>query len=150
MEKNLYIDASHPNETRIILKSEHSIEEYEFEDKNNLNFKNNIYLATISRVEPSLQAAFVNFGRERHGFLAFNDIQSDYYQLPLEDKEKIRIAEEKIREDLKDKTIETNQSNSQADNLIEIKMKKLMIMKINLEKIIINKNTEKKLNLHSV
>ena len=95
MEKNLYIDASHPNETRIVLKSDNSIEEYEFEDKKNLNFKNNIYLATISRVEPSLQAAFVNFGRERHGFLAFNDIQSDYYQLPSEDKEKIRIAEEK-------------------------------------------------------
>ena len=109
MEKNLYIDASHPNETRIVLKSNNSIEEYEFEDKNNLNFKNNIYLATISRVEPSLQAAFVNFGRERHGFLAFNDIQSDYYQIPSEDKEKIRIAEEKIREDLKDKTIEPNQ-----------------------------------------
>ena len=51
-EKNLYIDASHPNETRIVLKSNNSIEEYEFEDKNNLNFKNNIYLATISRVEP--------------------------------------------------------------------------------------------------
>ncbi len=116
MEKNLYIDASHPNETRIVLKSETSIEEYEFEDKNNLNFKNNIYLATISRVEPSLQAAFVNFGRERHGFLAFNDIQSDYYQLPSEDKEKIRIAEEKIREELKDKTIESNQDNSQSDN----------------------------------
>jgi len=92
MEKNLYIDASHPNETRIVLKSANSIEEYEYEDKNNLNFKNNIYLATISRVEPSLQAAFVNFGRDRHGFLAFNDIQSDYFQLPSEDKEKIRIA----------------------------------------------------------
>ena len=52
MEKNLYIDASHPNETRIVLKSDYSIEEYEFEDKNNLNFKNNIYLATVSRVEP--------------------------------------------------------------------------------------------------
>ena len=116
MEKNLYIDASHPNETRIVLKSENSIEEYEFEDKNNLNFKNNIYLATISRVEPSLQAAFVNFGRERHGFLAFNDIQSDYYQLPSEDKEKIREAEERIREDLKDKTIDTNQENSQSEN----------------------------------
>ena len=55
MEKNLYIDASHPNET-IVLKSDSSIEEYEFEDKNNLNFSNNIYLGTISRVEPSLQA----------------------------------------------------------------------------------------------
>ena len=116
MEKNLYIDASHPNETRIVLKSGDSIEEYEYENKNNLNFKNNIYLATISRVEPSLQAAFVNFGRERHGFLAFNDIQSDYYQIPSEDKEKIRIAEEKIREDLKDKTIETNQENVQNEN----------------------------------
>ena len=115
MEKNLYIDASHPNETRIVLKSDHSIEEYEFEDKNNLNFKNNIYLATISRVEPSLQAAFVNFGRERHGFLAFIDIQSDYYQLPSEDKEKIRIVEEKIREDLKDKVIDVSQENNATE-----------------------------------
>ncbi len=111
MEKNLYIDASHPNETRIVLKSNNSIEEYEFEDKNNLTFKNNIYLGTISRVEPSLQAAFINFGRERHGFLAFNDIQSDYYQVPLEDKEKIKVAEEKIRENLKNKNLETNQDN---------------------------------------
>ena len=116
MEKNLYIDASHPNETRIVLKSENSIEEYEFEDKNNLNFKNNIYLGTISRVEPSLQAAFVNFGRDRHGFLAFNDIQSDYYQLPSEDKERIRIAEEKIREDLKNKTVDSSEDNSEINN----------------------------------
>ena len=115
MEKNLYIDASHPNETRIVLKSSSSIEEYEYEDKNNLNFKNNIYLATISRVEPSLQAAFVNFGRERHGFLAFNDIQSDYYQLPSEDKEKIRIAEEKIRQDLKDKINDNGQVIAQSE-----------------------------------
>ena len=96
----------------VLFLNQNSIEEYEFEDKNNLNFKNNIYLATVSRVEPSLQAAFVNFGRERHGFLAFNDIQSDYYQIPSEDKEKIRIAEEKIREELKDKAIESNQENS--------------------------------------
>ena len=125
MEKNLYIDASHPNETRIVLKSDNSIEEYEFEDKNNLNFKNNIYLATISRVEPSLQAAFINFGREKHGFLAFNDIQSDYYQLPSEDKEKIKEAEEKIREDLKEKNIETNQENLKSDDLIENKDDKI-------------------------
>ena len=124
MEKNLYIDASHPNETRIVLKSNTSIEEYEFEDKNNLNFKNNIYLATISRVEPSLQAAFVNFGRERHGFLAFNDIQSDYYQLPSEDKEKIREAEEKIREELKDKPVDAVQDNSQPESPQENKGEK--------------------------
>ena len=115
MEKNLYIDASHPNETRIVLKSQNSIEEYEFEDKNNLNFKNNVYLATVSRVEPSLQAAFVDFGRERHGFLAFIDIQSDYYQIPSEDKEKLKSAEEKIRENLKDKAVESFQENSQSE-----------------------------------
>ena len=118
MDKNLYIDASHPNETRIVLKSNNSIEEYEFEDKNNLNFKNNIYLATVSRVEPSLQAAFVNFGRDRHGFLAFNDIQSDYYQLPSEDKERIRIAEEEIRENLKDTGVEFSQEGAQTETPI--------------------------------
>ena len=117
MEKNLYVDASRPNQTRIVLKSDDSIEEYEFEDKNNLNFKNNIYLGTISRVEPSLQAAFVNFGRERHGFLAFNDIQSDYYQIPSEDKERLRIAEEEIRENLKDKNENIQQENSNDEPL---------------------------------
>ena len=124
MEKNLYIDASHPSETRIILKSANSIEEYEFEDKNNLTFKNNIYLGAISRVEPSLQAAFVNFGRDRHGFLAFNDIQSDYYQIPSEDKEKIKEVEEEIRENLKNKNLDdprdnTSLSSSQENNVVE-------------------------------
>ena len=135
MEKNLYIDASHPNETRIVLKSDNSIEEYEYEDKNNLNFKNNIYLATISRVEPSLQAAFVNFGRERHGFLAFNDIQSDYYQLPSEDKEKIRIAEEQIREELKDKTIDANQDILQPEVHSDNKEEKTVNNEDQLEKL---------------
>ena len=106
MEKNLYIDASHPEETRIVLKTSSAIEEYEFEDKNRINFKNNIYLGTVSRVEPSLQAAFINFGRLKHGFLAFNDIQSDYYQIPNEDKEKLKDVEEKIREDLKNTNLE--------------------------------------------
>ena len=124
MEKNLYIDASHPDETRVVLKSENHIEEYVYENNSNLHVKNNIYLGKISRIEPSLQAAFVNFGRERHGFLAFNDIQSDYYQLPSEDKEKIRIAEEKIREELKEKTIHANQENLQPEDSSENKGEK--------------------------
>ena len=114
MEKKLYIDASHPDETRVVLKSNNGIEEYEYEDKNKLNFKNNIYLGTVSRVEPSLQAAFINFGRIKHGFLAFNDIQSDYYQIPTGDKEKLKEAEEKIREDLKNKNLE--ESNTEVDS----------------------------------
>ena len=116
MEKNLYIDASHPDETRIVLKSKTAIEEYEYEDKNRLNFKNNIYLGTISRVEPSLQAAFVNFGRVRQGFLAFNDIQSDYYQIPTEDKERLQEVEEKIREDLKNTNPEEINNNGNENN----------------------------------
>jgi ribonuclease E len=116
MEKNLYIDASHPDETRIVLKSDNGIEEYEYEDKNKLNFKNNIYLGTVSRVEPSLQAAFVDFGRTKHGFLAFNDIQSDYYQIPTEDKEKLQEAEEKIREDLKNENLEGLNNEPKSEN----------------------------------
>ena len=111
MQKNLYIDASHPEETRVVLKSDTGIEEYESENKNNLNLKSNIYLGKVSRVEPSLQAAFLDFGRERHGFLAFNDIQSDYYQIPTEDKEELKKAEEKIREDLKETTETKDQSS---------------------------------------
>jgi len=100
MSKNLYIDASHPNETRVVLKNENHIEDYEYESINNTLIKNNIYLGKVSRIEPSLQAAFVDFGRERHGFLSFNDIQSDYYQLPQSDLEKIKQEEEKVREEL--------------------------------------------------
>ena len=111
MQKNLYIDASHPEETRIVLKSESNIEEYESEVKNNLNLKSNIYLGKVSRVEPSLQAASINYGRDRHGFLAFNDIQSDYYQIPTEDKEELKKSEEKIREDLKEE-VENKEKNS--------------------------------------
>ena len=100
MERNLYIDASHPNETRIVLKSEENIEDYEYENKKNILVKNNIYLGKVSRVEPSLQAAFIDFGRERHGFLTINDIQPDYYQIPQTDLEKIKLEEEKVREEL--------------------------------------------------
>ncbi len=100
MGKNLYIDASHPNETRVVLKSDDNIEDYEYESISNSLIKNNIYLGKVSRVEPSLQAAFVDFGRERHGFLSFNDIQSDYYQIPQSDLEKIKEEEEKVREEL--------------------------------------------------
>ena len=113
MEKNLYIDASHPEETRVVLKSKDHIEEYEYENKNKLFIKSNIYLGKISRIEPSLQAAFVNYGRQRHGFLAFNDIQSDYYQIPHDDKEKLKKEEENLRSELKETSnkIEDNEKS---------------------------------------
>ena len=120
MSKNLYIDASHPNETRVVLKNESHIEDYEYESINNTLIKNNIYLGKVSRIEPSLQAAFVDFGRERHGFLSFNDIQSDYYQLPQSDLEKIKEEEQKVREELSKES--ENIENKILDGEEEIKI----------------------------
>jgi len=139
MEKNLYIDASHPDETRVVLKSQNHIEEYEYENKNKLYLKNNIYLGKVSRIEPSLQAAFINYGKQRHGFLAFNDIQSDYYQIPHDDKDKLKKEEENLRLQLKEKSknVEENEkiedqnkiTNENSENLIKkkllLQMKKL-------------------------
>ena len=119
MEKNLYIDASHPNETRVVLKSGENIEDYEYEGLKNNLIKNNIYLGKVSRIEPSLQAAFVDFGRERHGFLSFNDIQSDYYQIPKADLEKIKEEEEKAREELS-KQVEAKEEENIAEGKLEI------------------------------
>ena len=119
MEKNLYIDASHPNETRVVLKSNNNIEDYEYEGLKNNLIKNNIYLGKVSRIEPSLQAAFVDFGRERHGFLSFNDIQSDYYQIPKSDLEKIKKEEEKLREELS-KQVEEKEEENLAEGKLEI------------------------------
>ena len=119
MEKNLYIDASHPNETRVVLKSNGNIEDYEYESLNNTLVKNNIYLGKVSRVEPSLQAAFIDFGKERHGFLSFNDIQSDYYQIPKSDLEKIKEEEERAREELI-KESEKEEEKSIDQNVVEL------------------------------
>ena len=121
MPKNLFIDASHPNETRVVLKSDDNIEDYEYESINNSLIKNNIYLGKVSRIEPSLQAAFIDFGRDRHGFLSFNDIQSEYYQLPQSDLEKIKKEEEKVREELikEDEKTEQNISDENIENLDE-------------------------------
>ncbi len=120
MSKNLYIDASHPNETRVVLKKDNHIEDYEYESINNTLIKNNIYLGKVSRIEPSLQAAFVDFGRERHGFLSFNDIQSDYYQLPQSDLEKIKEEEEKVREELSKES--ENNENQILEGNDEVKL----------------------------
>lgn len=119
MEKNLYIDASHPNETRVVLKSGENIEDYEYEGLKNNLIKNNIYLGKVSRIEPSLQAAFIDFGRDRHGFLSFNDIQSDYYQIPKADLDKIKQEEEKAREELS-KEIEAKENENIAEGKLEI------------------------------
>jgi len=93
MATRMLIDARHPEETRVAVLKGNRIEEFDFESADHKQIKGNIYLAKVTRVEPSLQAAFVDFGGNRHGFLAFGEIHPDYYQIPKEDREAL-IAEE--------------------------------------------------------
>ncbi|MBA3055918.1 MAG: S1 RNA-binding domain-containing protein, partial [Sphingomonadales bacterium] len=93
MTTRMLIDARHPEETRVAVLTGNRIEEFDFESAEHKQIKGNIYLAKVTRVEPSLQAAFVDFGGNRHGFLAFSEIHPDYYQIPKEDRERL-LAEE--------------------------------------------------------
>ena len=86
MAKRMLIDAAHPEETRVVVLSGHRLDEFDFETSTKKQIKGNIYLAKITRVEPSLQAAFVEYGGNRHGFLAFNEIHPDYYRIPVGDR----------------------------------------------------------------
>ena len=93
MTMRMLIDARHQEETRVAVLKGNRIEEFDFESAEHKQIKGNIYLAKVTRVEPSLQAAFVDFGGNRHGFLAFSEIHPDYYQIPKEDREAL-LAEE--------------------------------------------------------
>src|SRR5512146_3078715 len=87
MADKMLIDATHPEETRVVVLRGNRVEEFDFESANRKQLRGNIYLAKVTRVEPSLQAAFVEYGGNRHGFLAFNEIHPDYYQIPVADRE---------------------------------------------------------------
>src|SRR5512135_38078 len=87
MAKRMLIDSTHPEETRVVVVSGNRLEEFDFETSIKRQVKGNIYLAKITRVEPSLQAAFVDYGGNRHGFLAFSEIHPDYYRIPVSDRE---------------------------------------------------------------
>ena len=98
MATRMLIDARHPEETRVAVLKGNRIEEFDFESAEHKQIKGNIYLAKVTRVEPSLQAAFVDFGGNRHGFLAFSEIHPDYYQIPSEDRARL-LAEEQAAAD---------------------------------------------------
>jgi len=98
MPKRMLIDATHPEETRVVVADGNELLEYDYETSTKRQIKSNIYLAKVTRVEPSLQAAFVDFGGDRHGFLAFNEIHPDYYRIPVEDREKL-LAESDAEND---------------------------------------------------
>ncbi|MFM2366748.1 MAG: hypothetical protein RIR95_1356, partial [Pseudomonadota bacterium] len=94
MSKKMLIDATHAEETRVVVVDGNKVEEFDFETLNKRQIAGNIYLAKVTRVEPSLQAAFVDYGGNRHGFLAFAEIHPDYYQIPVEDR-KALLEEER-------------------------------------------------------
>ncbi|WP_208347667.1 ribonuclease E/G [Pseudaestuariivita rosea] len=101
MAKKMLIDATHTEETRVVVVDGNKVEEFDFESENKRQLAGNIYLAKVTRVEPSLQAAFVDYGGNRHGFLAFSEIHPDYYQIPVADREALLAEERAYVESLK-------------------------------------------------
>ena len=97
MAKRMLIDAAHPEETRVVVLNGNRLEEFDFESSTKKQVKGNIYLAKVTRVEPSLQAAFVEYGGNRHGFLAFSEIHPDYYRIPIGDRDRGREADPEPR-----------------------------------------------------
>ena len=95
MANKMLIDAAHPEETRVVVLRGNRVEEFDFESAQRRQLRGNIYLAKVTRVEPSLQAAFVDYGGNRHGFLAFSEIHPDYYQIPVADRQALIEEEER-------------------------------------------------------
>ena len=114
MTKRMLIDATHPEETRVVVVDGNRLDDFDLEAASKKQLKGNIYLARVTRVEPSLQAAFVEYGGNRHGFLAFSEIHPDYYRIPVEDREAL-LAEEKALESEDDDEGEDPEDNDQDD-----------------------------------
>src|SRR5574343_1378005 len=98
MLRRILIDASHNEETRVVVLQNGRVEEFESQTSIKEQLKGNIYLAKVTRVEPSLQAAFVDYGGERHGFLAFAEIHPDYYQIPVADRQRLIAEQQRLHE----------------------------------------------------
>ena len=131
MTKRMLIDAIHPEETRVVVLNDNQIDEFDFESSTKSPLRGNIYLAKVTRVEPSLQAAFVEYGGNRHGFLAFNEIHPDYYQIPVSDREELlREQAEEDREnaashdaesgDVDNEDCEDNDQNGEAGDIEDV------------------------------
>jgi ribonuclease E len=109
MPNKMLIDATHPEETRVVVVRGNRVEEFDFETAQRKQLRGNIYLAKVTRVEPSLQAAFIEYGGNRHGFLAFSEIHPDYYQIPVADRQALIEADERAHREAEEET--ENRSN---------------------------------------
>src|SRR5438105_2042120 len=109
MPNKMLIDATHPEETRVVVVKGNRVEEFDFETAQRKQLRGNIYLAKVTRVEPSLQAAFIEYGGNRHGFLAFSEIHPDYYQIPVADRQALIEADERAHREAEEES--ENRSN---------------------------------------
>ena len=121
MANKMLIDATHPEETRVVVVRGNRVEEFDYESASRKQLRGNIYLAKVTRVEPSLQAAFIEYGGNRHGFLAFSEIHPDYYQIPVADREALMEEErayaeaQRVRdEDDDDKPAKSSKNRSRS------------------------------------
>ena len=125
MTKRMLIDGTHAEETRVVVADDTELLEFDFETTTKSQLKGNIYLAKVTRVEPSLQAAFIDFGGNRHGFLAFSEIHPDYYRIPVEDKEAL-IAKSDVSDEIDEididefKNEDINDNDESDDNPVEV------------------------------
>src|SRR6516162_5000301 len=104
MPNKMLIDATHPEETRVVVVRGNRVEEFDFETAQRKQLRGNIYLAKVTRVEPSLQAAFIEYGGNRHGFLAFSEIHPDYYQIPVADRLALIEADERAHREAEEES----------------------------------------------
>src|SRR5690242_1429031 len=115
MANKMLIDAAHPEETRVVVLRGNRVEEFDFESASRKQLRGNIYLAKVTRVEPSLQAAFVDYGGNRHGFLAFSEIHPDYYQIPVADRQALIEEEERAIAEAEENAAEGDEAASADD-----------------------------------
>jgi ribonuclease E len=119
MAKRMLVDASHPEETRVVVVNGNRLEELDFEIASRKQLKGNIYLARVIRVEPSLQAAFVEYGGNRHGFLAFSEIHPDYYRIPVADREALLREQQELAEEREARALERAETEADGETPIE-------------------------------
>ncbi len=119
MAKRMLVDATHPEETRVVVVNGNRLEELDFEIASRKQLKGNIYLARVIRVEPSLQAAFVEYGGNRHGFLAFSEIHPDYYRIPVADREALLREQQELAEEREARAMERAETEADGETPIE-------------------------------
>jgi len=132
MVKKMLIDAAHPEETRVVVLDGHHVDDFDFETQNKKQLRGNIYLAKVTRVEPSLQAAFVEYGGNRHGFLAFGEIHPDYYSIPVADREALKAEFDAVSDEEGD----GEGAGDEDEDAVEEKRRRILTRRYKIQEVI--------------